>query len=79
MSGVIGRDGCTDLLDGIEMPVGIGVGDEDVATEPRKSERIHAGIKGSELVVFKRSGHSSSIETPTQVNDLIQQTIMRAE
>lgn len=79
VSGVIGRDGCTDLLDGIEMPVGIGVGDEDVATEPRKSERIHAGIKGSELIIFKRSGHSSSIETPTQVNDLIQQTIMRAE
>ncbi|WP_281253201.1 alpha/beta fold hydrolase [Puniceibacterium sediminis] len=37
VSGVIERVGCGDLLELIRMPVGIGVGDEDVATEPRKS------------------------------------------
>ncbi len=79
VSGVIDRDGCTELLDEIKLPVGIGVGDEDVATVPKKSERLHSAIMGSELVVFKRSGHSSSIETPEVVNDLIKRTIGRSE
>jgi len=77
VTGVIERDGCSDLLNEIRIPVGIGAGDEDVATEPSKSERIHAAIKGSELAVFKRTGHSSSIESPTLVNDLIERTIKR--
>jgi len=53
VSGVIDREGCANLLDEIDIPVGIGVGDEDVVTIPEKSERMHAAIKGSELVVFK--------------------------
>ncbi len=79
VSGVIDRDGCSDLLGRIKMPVGIGVGDEDIATEPENSERLHAAIEGSELVVFKEAGHSSSIETPALVNDLVEQTIRRAK
>ncbi len=79
VSGVIDRDGCSDLLGDIKIPVGIGVGDEDVATEPEKSERLHAAIAGSELVVFKGAGHSSSIETPALVNDLIDRTIRRSK
>jgi len=78
VSGVINRSGCTNLLDDIKLPVGIGVGDEDVATEPKKSERLHMAIKGSELAVLKHAGHSSSIETPTLVNDLITRTIRRS-
>ena len=78
VSGVIGRDGCAGLLSGIDMPVGIGVGDEDVATLPGKSERLHAAIRESELVVFDGTGHSSSIETPASVTDLIERTIGRA-
>ena len=75
---VIEREGCADLLDKITVPVGIGVGDEDVATVPEKSERIHKAIEGSELVVFRGAGHSSSIETPDQVTELIERTIQRA-
>lgn len=77
VSGVIDRDGFLDLLGNINLPVGIGVGDEDVATELKKSENLHAAINESELAVFKGAGHSSSIETPTLVNDLIQRTIKR--
>lgn len=77
VSGVIHRQSCQDLLEQVALPVGIGVGDEDVATVPKKSEDIHARIKGSELVIFKGSGHSSSIETPGLVIDLIEQTIRR--
>ncbi len=78
VSGVIERNGCADLLDKIKMPTGIGVGDEDVATTPVKSERIHAGISGSDMVMLSGAGHSASIETPNQVNDLIARTIGRA-
>ena len=77
VTGVINRDGCAELLHKLDLPVGIGVGDEDVATVPEKAERIHAVIKGSELVLFKKAGHSSSIETPGPVNDLIERTLGR--
>ncbi|MFA3916970.1 alpha/beta fold hydrolase [Ruegeria hyattellae] len=73
--GVIEREGCAGILDSIDIPVSIGVGDEDVATVPEKSERIQRRIKRSELVVFEGAGHSSSIETPEQVNDLIERVI----
>jgi pimeloyl-ACP methyl ester carboxylesterase len=76
--GVIERASCYDLLDTIKIPVGIGVGDEDTATEPQKSERLQAAIKDSDLTGFKCAGHSSSIETPMQVNNLIEKTIQRS-
>ncbi|MEM7061493.1 MAG: alpha/beta hydrolase [Pseudomonadota bacterium] len=77
VKGVIERTGCSGLLDAIDLPVGIGVGDEDVATEPVKSERLHKAIKNSDFTVFKGAGHSSTIETPNQVNALIERTITR--
>ncbi|WP_204114168.1 alpha/beta fold hydrolase [Shimia biformata] len=76
--GVIEREGCTDLLSQIKQPVGIGVGDQDVATVPQKSERMKAAIKSADLTVFTGAGHSSSIETPDQVNALIERTVARA-
>ena len=79
VAGVITRKGCRDLLGRINVPVGIGVGDEDVATTPAKSESIHAAVRGSELVIFAQAGHSSSIEQPQQVNELIERTIRRSE
>ncbi|WP_424831432.1 alpha/beta fold hydrolase [Ruegeria sp.] len=78
VKGVIERDGCADLLGKITLPVGIGVGDEDVATTPEKSERMHRVITTSELVVFQGAGHSSSIETPDQVIALVERTIQRS-
>ena len=77
VNGVIHREGCADLLGQIALPVGVGVGNEDVATVPAKSEAIQAGIRGAELVMFEGAGHSASIETPDQVNDLIALTIKR--
>lgn len=77
VSGVISRDACHDLLGGLNLPVGIGVGDEDVATVPGKSKDLHAAIKTSELTIFEGAGHSASIEAPSQVNALIERTIKR--
>jgi len=76
--GVIERAGCSELLNKIEIPVGIGGGEEDVATRPEKSADMHQRISGSELVIFKGAGHSSAIEAPKDVCALIAQTIQRA-
>ncbi|MGR3713779.1 MAG: alpha/beta fold hydrolase [Shimia sp.] len=77
VSAVFSRDGCEALLGQIDLPVGIGAGEEDVATVPAKSEAIHAAIQGAQLTVFKGAGHSSTIETPDQVNALIDETLAR--
>ena len=77
VTGVIDRAGCADLLGRIDLPVGIGVGEEDVATVPEESRRLQAAIAGAELVVIPGAGHSSAIETPAEVNDLIARTIAR--
>lgn len=77
VTGVIERQDCAGLLGQIDLPVGIGVGNEDVATVPEKAEHMHAAIGGSELVRFEGAGHSATIETPGPVNDLIERTIGR--
>ena len=69
--GVIDRQGVYEQLDRINSPTLIIVGDEDVATIPLKSERMHAAIHGSILEVIPRAGHSSSIEEPAAVNAAI--------
>lgn len=70
--GVIDREGVYEQLDRIQTPTLVLVGEEDVATVPAKSERIHAAITGSELVVVPRAGHSASIEQPEAVTRAIQ-------
>lgn len=69
---VIDRDGVYDYLEKISAPTLIIVGDEDVATVPAKSERMHAAIRDSELLVIPRAGHSSSIEEPEAVTRAIE-------
>ncbi len=67
VKGVIERQGVYDQLDRIALPTLILVGDQDVATVPAKSERIHERIAGSKLVVIPGAGHSSTIEEPEAV------------
>ncbi len=69
--GVITRQGVYDELDRINCPVLILVGDQDVATVPAKSERIHARIPHSTLVIIPGAGHTSSVEEPDAVNNAI--------
>jgi pimeloyl-ACP methyl ester carboxylesterase len=71
VKGVISRQGVFDEIAKISLPTLILVGDEDVATVPEKSQRLHSQIKNSKLVVIKNAGHSSSVEEPTQVNKAI--------
>lgn len=65
--GVIDRKGVYEDLGRVSTPTLILVGEEDVATVPEKSERMHAAMTGSTLVRIPRAGHSSSIEEPRAV------------
>jgi pimeloyl-ACP methyl ester carboxylesterase len=48
------------------------VGDEDVATPRAKAEHLAASIRGAELVVIPRAGHSSTVEQPGAVTRTIE-------
>ncbi|HAA12861.1 MAG TPA: alpha/beta hydrolase [Cytophagales bacterium] len=72
VKGVVTRDGIYNQLEGIQLPTLIIVGDQDVATEPRKSERIHEKISGSQLQLIEGAGHTSTVEEPAAVNTAIQ-------
>jgi 3-oxoadipate enol-lactonase len=72
VAGVIERRPVVDELAAIGVPALVIVGDEDVATVPAKAERIAAGIRGAQLVVIPRAGHSSTIEQPAAVTAAIE-------
>lgn len=71
VEGVIYRKGVEDELAKIICPTLVVVGDEDVATKPEKAKFIHMSIKNSELHLIPGAGHSSCIEKPEVVNQLI--------
>jgi pimeloyl-ACP methyl ester carboxylesterase len=75
VNGVIDRAGCHDELRRIRTPTLVVVGDEDVATQPPKAERIVAGIAGAKLRVIPRAGHSSPVEEPLAVTAAIEQHV----
>lgn len=68
VAGVVNRDDFSDAIKKINLPTLILVGEEDVATVPEKSERMHNAISGSKLVRIQKAGHSSTIEQPEAVN-----------
>ena len=68
VTGVIERGGVYDRLGEITVPTLILVGEEDTATVPEKSERMHGAIKGSEFVLVPKGGHVSTIDAPDAVN-----------
>jgi pimeloyl-ACP methyl ester carboxylesterase len=58
-------------LSKIGCPTLVLVGDEDVATKPEKAKFIQMGISGAKLHMITGAGHSSCIETPEIVNQLL--------
>lgn len=68
VKGVIYREGVYEDLDKISTPTLIIVGDQDVATEPDKADRIHARIPNSKLMMIPGAGHTSTVEEPDAVN-----------
>jgi len=76
--GVIEREGTHARLGAITTPTLIIVGDEDVATVPAKSERMHAAIRGSRLVRVPRAGHTSTLEQPAAVTAALRDFLAEA-
>ena len=71
--GVIERTSTYEQLGEIKTPTLIVVGDEDAATPYAKSERMHFAIAGSKLAIIKGAGHTSTVEEPDQVNQVLRQ------
>ncbi len=69
--GVIERQGVMAEAASIRLPTLVIVGDEDVATPPAKSRRIQSLIPGARLVQIEAAGHSSSIEQPAAVSQVL--------
>ncbi len=55
----------------ITVPTLIVAGRDDTMTPPQQSEVLHAGIKGSKLVVIEDAGHMVSNEKPEEFNDAL--------
>lgn len=71
VSGVLERQPCHEELGRIRVPTLIVAGEEDAATPPERSERIHRGIPDSRLVRVPGCGHISTIERPETINQVI--------
>jgi 3-oxoadipate enol-lactonase len=71
VEGVIQRSGIASDLEKIITPTLVAVGEEDVATLPGKSERIHHAIKGSKFILIPTAGHSSCLEQPQIVSKIV--------
>lgn len=79
VKGVIDRKSVLDELEQVACPTLVAVGDEDTATVPEKSERIAARINGAKLTIIPNAGHSSTIEQPDFVSDIIETFIDEIE
>lgn len=69
--GVIERDEVLSRLPEIRLPTLIVVGDEDKPTPYEDAQKMHFAINGSKLAVIKHSGHSTPVEQPEQLNEVI--------
>jgi len=69
--GVIERYGVMDEITSIRVPTLVVVGEEDVATPPPKARRIHEHIPGSRLARIPKAGHSSPVEQPAAVTQVL--------
>ncbi|MEW2128932.1 alpha/beta fold hydrolase [Streptomyces sp. NPDC005435] len=77
--GVSERPAVRDELGRISVPTLVVVGADDAATPPVESERIAAAVKGARLEVVPGAGHSSTVEQPVVVSELIREFLERVD
>jgi 3-oxoadipate enol-lactonase len=65
-----------DQLSSIHVPTIVAGGKEDTALPMSASQEIHQRISHSTLVEIEHCGHSSSIEQPKRVSELLQQLLV---
>lgn len=64
------------LLGGIAAPTLVVVGEHDVVTPPRASERLAAGIRAARLEVIDDAGHLANQEQPERFNHLLAEFLL---
>lgn len=71
--GVCDRAPIVDELGDVTAPTLVVVGEDDVATPVHKAETIVAGISGSTLRLVPDCGHSSTVERPVILADILEE------
>jgi pimeloyl-ACP methyl ester carboxylesterase len=71
------RPDMTGLLAGIEVPVAVVVGEQDVLTPPAVAHELVAGLPDAVLTVLPRAGHLSPLEEPAAVADALIALLLR--
>lgn len=71
LHGMAAREDQTSFLSQISSPTLILVGAEDAITPVADSEKMHASIAGSRLVVLENAGHVSNLERTPQFNEAL--------
>jgi 3-oxoadipate enol-lactonase len=73
---VLSAGSILEQLSSIRVPTIVAGGREDVALPMSASQAIQQRIRHSNLVEIERCGHSSSIEQPKRVNQLLEQLLL---
>jgi 3-oxoadipate enol-lactonase len=74
---VLSAHSVLDRLSSIHVPTIVAGGGEDTALPMSASQEICQRISHSTLVEIEKCGHSSSIEQPEKVNQLLAQLILK--
>jgi 3-oxoadipate enol-lactonase len=73
---VLGAESILEQLSSIQVPTIVASGSEDTALPMSASRDIHDRIANSVLIEIEQCGHSSSIEQPKRVNQLLEQLLL---
>lgn len=68
---IFARDDVTHRLGEVAVPTLVVVGEDDVATPPRRAIRLTAAIPNARLAVIARAGHLCTVEEPAEVNRVL--------
>ena len=71
LQAMMDRPDSTDLLQTINVPTLIIVGEEDALTPVKESRAMHAAIPGSRLEILPGAGHVSNLERPAAFNHVL--------
>jgi len=71
LQGIIARQPVIDEIGRIRVPTLVLAGTHDVPTPPPVARRIHQRIPGSQLVLLPETGHTCTLETPTEVSAIL--------
>ncbi len=71
LRGVLERRDVSEALHRLRVPTLVMAGEEDAAVDPVRSQRLHAAIPGSRLLLVPGAGHSLPIEQPGATSEAL--------